>query len=115
MQAYYDKQPKELQTDPSNSTLYRWDIESYENEEGETKWQCNEVRIYVTPTIDNIKKAIIAESYPSDIEAKLQNDNMESIINTGDPTEEYQDFLIERKRLKECVNAYFVEEPNEIG
>lgn len=44
MKAFYDQQPDKVYHDNDGTTVYRCNIESFENEDGVTQWQCDEVR-----------------------------------------------------------------------
>lgn len=103
----YDYEPQQLKRDPDGSSIFCWDIEKKTSEEGGDIWECYEVRMYVTPTIKSVKEAAITSMWPHNIEFKMINDYNESVISGNGVTDEYQEFLAERKRIKEIVDVFF--------
>ena len=73
MKAFYDNQPSELQQDNDGTFLFRWNIESFENEDEQTMWICDEIRCTGEPSKHHIKKCIIREKYDETKEFSLVN------------------------------------------
>jgi len=114
MKAMYDLQPEKISDNGNGSITYRWGIQEVqitrqmgETEATETKWQCNEVIVWGTVTRAKIVTKVIEEIWGIDVEAKLLNDYNAAILDIL-PVEyktRYTDFLIERKAMKEQINA----------
>lgn len=104
MKATYTHKPQQFQRDNDGTSVFRWDISETVTDDGDTHYECYECRVHVTPTARNIKKTAIEARWPIDIEAKLVNDNMASIVETGQPTDAYRDFLNERQAIKDAVD-----------
>lgn len=104
MKAHYTERPDELKREPDGSTLFRWGIEKVVTDEG-TSYECNEVRIYTTPTSANLTKAVIETLWPPDIEFKLLNDHHSATLGlAGFSTAPYEDFLNARAALRDEVD-----------
>lgn len=103
--AYYDMvvgMPSTLQRDNDGSCLYRYNIQPQmdtDEEGGEEKqigWQCRELRLFVEPTCDNIKHAIINSVYSADARLDLvsrYNAYASAISNDETIADEYKSFI----------------------
>jgi hypothetical protein len=96
-------QPEQFKRDPDGSTVFSWDIEQIEG----PMWQCNECRLYTTPTQANIERGAIESHLSVSDQALLLHDNNKSILATGKQTPEYAEFLTEVKKIKRAVRDYF--------
>lgn len=104
MRANYDHMPEPIESVGDGSHLVNYNIELVE-QDGNPSYNCNQVVVWSLEK-DEIKRAIINEEFPHDIEQKLINDF--NAANAGILPEEskqpYFDFLNKRKALKEMVN-----------
>ena len=103
--AFYDMvvgMPTTLQRDNDGSYLYRYNIKPrmVAGEEGgedqQDGWQCRELRLFVEPTCDNIKHAIINSVYNADERLELvsrYNAYVSAISNDDTIAEEYKSFI----------------------
>mgnify|MGYP006874235892 CR=1 FL=1 len=111
----YDLQPPKLEAVGNGSWKYRWDIEPIEVETpdgvSKTMFQCYEVLVWKTPTVDNVTRAVITEKWDQSVEAKLINDYNAALLNvlSEDFIQPYLVFLNERNRLKSEIKEYFNE------
>lgn len=114
MKAQYDHQPAKLEAVGNGSFLWRWNIQPTEKTDPQTEevtigWECDEVVIWNEPTTAKIKKAVINETWGTNVEAKLINDY--NAVNEGllpaEKKQAYLDFISERMRLKEDIQNYF--------
>lgn len=111
----YDLKPPKLEAVGNGSWKYRWDIEPIEVETpdgvSKTMFQCYEVLMRKTPTIDNVTQAVITGKWPQSVEAKLINDYNAALLNvlSEDFIQPYLAFLNERNRLKSEIKEYFNE------
>lgn len=123
--AYYDEKPSVLEAVGNGSFLYRFNIEEENLEqriEGEeepietkTQWRCDEVTVWAPLSSNKITEAVIATLCPATHEQKLVNEfnaaNL-GLLGSGKTSDEarlaiakYKEFLDNRKRLKEQVDA----------
>lgn len=125
MQAFYDNQPKKLESVGNGSYLYRWDIHSelqeQPSEDGEgvtvrTVWVAEEVTVWMPLTPNRITAAVITEAFPADHEQKLLNEYNAAnlgMIPDREETEKrrqaYTDFLRRRAELKKEIDAFCAE------
>ena len=72
MKANYDHMPEAIEAVGNGSHLINYNIEPVE-QEGKTSYNCNQVVVWSLAK-DEIKRAIINEEFPHDIEQKLIND-----------------------------------------
>ena len=103
--AYYDAlagEPGRLQRDNDGSYLFRYNIKPRMvagedgGEEKQDGWQCRELRLFVEPTCENIKHAIINSVYNADARLDLvsrYNAYVSAIINDETIAEEYKSFI----------------------
>lgn len=103
--AFYDMvvgMPTTLQRDNDGSYLYRYNIKPRMvagedgGEEQQDGWQCRELRLFVEPTCDNIKHAIINSVYNADERLELvsrYNAYVSAISNDDTIAEEYKSFI----------------------
>ena len=103
--AFYDMvvgMPTTLQRDNDGSCLYRYNIKPRMvagedgGEEQQDGWQCRELRLFVEPTCDNIKHAIINSVYNADARLDLvsrYNAYVSAISNDDTIAEEYKTFI----------------------
>lgn len=103
--AFYDMvvgMPTTLQRDNDGSYLYRYNIKPRMvagedgGEEQQDGWQCRELRLFVEPTCDNIKHAIINSVYNADARLDLvsrYNAYVSAISNDDTIAEEYKSFI----------------------
>lgn len=103
--AFYDMvvgMPTTLQRDNDGSYLYRYNIKPRMvagedgGEEQQDGWQCRELRLFVEPTCDNIKHAIINSVYNADERLELvsrYNAYVSAISNDETIEEEYKRFI----------------------
>ena len=103
--AFYDMvvgMPTTLQRDNYGSYLYRYNIKPRMvagedgGEEQQDGWQCRELRLFVEPTCDNIKHAIINSVYNADERLELvsrYNAYVSAISNDDTIAEEYKSFI----------------------
>lgn len=99
--------PEIFRRDKDGSTVFRWDIKQVVNDDGETQYEANEARIYVTPTLENVETGAIEAHCSLSSQAALLHDNNESMLAKGIPTIEYEAFLAERTKIKTAVKTYF--------
>jgi len=99
-------QPEQFHRDPDGSTVFRWDIEQIETNDG-PMWQCNECRIYTTPTQANIERGAIEAYCSLSDQAVLLHNNNKSIAINKVQTPEYAVFLAETKKIKTAIQDYF--------
>ncbi len=99
-------QPEQFKRDPDGSTVFRWDIEQIETDDG-PMWQCNECRIYTTPTQANIERGAIEAYCSLSAQAVLLHNNNKSIAINKVQTPEYAVFLAETKKIKASIQDYF--------
>lgn len=104
MKANYDHMPKAIEAVGNGSHLINYNIEPVE-QEGKTSYNCNQVVVWSLAK-DEIKRALINEEFPHDIEQKLINDF--NAANAGilpeTAKQPYFDFLQKRKELKAMVD-----------
>ena len=103
--AFYDMvvgMPTTLQRDNDGSYLYRYNIKPRMvagedgGDEQQDGWQCRELRLFVEPTCDNIKHAIINSVYNADARLDLvsrYNAYVSAISNDDTIAEEYKSFI----------------------
>lgn len=114
---HYDFEPSKLEAVGNGSYIYRWDIKEIQVEdhsletEGSTnsvtKWTCNEVVVWGMVTNDKLKKAVITHLWDSDKEAKIINDYNAAqlgIITEISATDNYKEYLQQRKSIKEMID-----------
>lgn len=127
MKVNYDSMPSVLEAVGNGSYRYHYDIKEVENEqnhtdvdaqneegsiEKKTHWECQEAIVWEPLTSNGITEAVISDKWDGNKEQKLVNeynavqlgvitDKVEIAIRT----EAYKDFLVERARLKEQVDA----------
>lgn len=119
--AIYDAKPSKYEAVGNGSYLYRWNIEEIqvpENGDSETtvsKWQCDEVTIWMPLSANKVVKAVIEHKWGNDHEQKLVNEYNSALLDIYDEntaTEKinaYKTFLNERKELKEKVEEDYNE------
>ena len=98
--------PEQFHRDPDGSTVFRWDIQQIETEDG-PMYESSECRIYTTPTRENIERGAIETYCSLSDQAALLHNNNKSLQITGQQTTEYTTFLAETKRIKGAVQDYF--------
>ena len=103
--AFYDMvvgMPPTLQRDNDGSYLYRYNIKPRMvagedgGDEQQDGWQCRELRLFVEPTCDNIKHAIINSVYNADERLELvsrYNAYVSAISDDETIAEEYKSFI----------------------
>ena len=103
--AFYDDvagEPTRLQRDNDGSHLFRYNIKPRMvaseggGEEKQDGWQCRELRLFVEPTCENIKHAIINSVYSADARIDLvsrYNAYASAISNDKTIAEEYKKFI----------------------
>ena len=103
--AFYDMvvgMPTTLQRDNDGSYLYRYSIKPRMvagedgGEEKQDGWQCRELRLFVEPTCENIRHAIINSVYNADARLDLvsrYNAYVSAISNDDTIAEEYKSFI----------------------
>ena len=103
--AFYDAvagEPTRLQRDNDGSHLFRYNIQPRMvasedgGEEKQDGWQCRELRLFVEPTCDNIKHAIINSVYNADARLDLvsrYNAYVSAISDDESIAEEYKGFM----------------------
>lgn len=107
MKASYDNEPLVLERKPDGYYKYRWNIAQQDEH-----WSCNEVIVYGTVDSNKVTRAVIDSLWGNGIENKLINDYNEYLI-TGENSEAkvaYENFLAERKTLKEEIRRVLNEE-----
>lgn len=110
---FYSERPSVFQTYENGEVQYRWDIEEVisDNEENNiSQWKCKEVTINSPIDKDKLTQAVITSIWDSELENKLINDYNGAMVNLFDEAtnakyiQEYQEFLIQRKAIKEQIN-----------
>lgn len=102
---FYSEKPSVFQTYENGEVQYRWDIE-----EVATQWKCNEVTINSPIDKDKLTQAVITSIWDSDLEKKLINDYNGAKAGLFDEEtnqkyiDAYNDFLIQRKAIKEQID-----------
>lgn len=103
--AFYDMvvgMPTTLQRDNDGSHIFRYNIKPRMvagedgGEEQQDGWQCRELRLFVEPTCDNIKHAIINSVYNADARLDLvsrYNAYVSAISNDDTIADEYKSFI----------------------
>lgn len=103
--AFYDMvagEPERLHRDNDGSHLFRYNIQPrmVSSEEGgeemQDGWQCREIRMFVEPTCENIKHAIINSVYNADARLDLvsrYNAYVSAISDDETIAEEYKSFI----------------------
>lgn len=103
--AFYDAmagEPARLQRDNDGSHLFRYNIKPRMvagedgGEEEQDGWQCRELRLFVEPTCENIKHAIINSVYNADARLDLvsrYNAYVSAISNDETIAAEYKGFI----------------------
>lgn len=103
--AFYDMvagAPERLKRDGDGTYLFRYNIRPQmgtdESGEGEIQigWECRELRLFVEPTCENIKHAIINSVYSADARIDLvsrYNAYASAISNDETIAEEYKNFI----------------------
>lgn len=130
MQAFYDHKPSALEAVGNGSYLYRWELEEVaapamgaaasdeqakalpESSDIRTQWRCREVTVYEPLTANKLTLAVIESIWGGGIEQKMLNDwnaVQLGILPEAPYKENYVNFLTERKRLKEEIDALFDE------
>lgn len=112
---YYDKKPSVLETEHNGMTRYRFNIESYEQQDEQTGthtgWSCEEVIVYAPLSSNKLLRAVLNEKYGTDYEQKLVNEYNSAVMGLYDEetaskkTEAYKAFLEARAALKAMVEA----------
>ena len=112
-EVFYSERPSVFQTYENGEVQYRWDIEEVisDNEENNTsQWKCNEVTINSPIDKDKLTQAVITSIWDSDLEKKLINDYNGAKAGLFDEEtnqkyiDAYNDFLIQRKAIKEQID-----------
>ena len=112
-EVFYSKKPSVFQIYENGEVQYRWDIEEVisDNEENNTsQWKCKEVTINSPIDKDKLTQAVITSIWDSGLEKKLINDYNGAKVNLFDEAtnakyiREYQEFLIQRKSVKEQID-----------
>ena len=112
MKANYSARPAVLQNQNNGSWLYNYDITSSsitDPQTGEERedWECSQVVIWGEVTKKKAKAAVIASEVSPEDEKKLINDYnafKESVLTDEKYKQNYLDFLLRRKDLKDMVN-----------
>ncbi len=110
MKAFYDLQPSALEYDNDGTFLFRWNIESYQDEEENTKWKCEEIRAHGTPDPDTIKRAMIKEHLDQDKELSIINKYYSHILQITDDEEavtRYTEYLNFLKNVDAIISSNF--------
>ena len=104
MKANYDHMPEAIEPVGNGSFLVNYNIKPIE-QDGKISYNCDQVVVWSLAK-DEIKRAIINEEFPHDIEQKLINDF--NAANAGilqeTAKQPYFDFLQKRKELKAMVD-----------
>lgn len=115
--AYYDMvvgMPSTLQRDNDGSYLYRYNIQPQmgtdekSGEEKQVGWQCRELRLFATPTVEALKSAIIDSVYSVDARLELINRHnayMSAISDDATIVEEYRAFVQFCKDVELLLNS----------
>lgn len=118
--AIYDNKPSMFEANGDGSYTYRWGIKEVEvadgngSEETTKKWECEEVIVWGTVTIDKLTEAVIGKVCPIGREQKLINEfnaanlgvyGAKSSAEAQEKITAYKDFLTERNALKAQVDA----------
>ena len=102
---FYSEKPSVFQTYENGEVQYRWDIE-----EVATQWKCKEVTINSPIDKDKLTQAVITSIWDSDLEKKLINNYNGAKAGLFDEEtnqkyiDAYNDFLIQRKAIKEQID-----------
>lgn len=112
---YYDKKPSVLETEHNGMTRYRFNIESYEQQDEQTGthtgWRCEEVIVYAPLSSNKLLRAVLNEKYGTDYEQKLVNEYNSAVMGLYDDETAskkiaaYKEFLQARAALKAMVEA----------
>ena len=124
MQAFYDNQPKKLESVGNGSFRYRYNIREEEkpvqaSENSETaqeaqaqpQWVCEEVTVWAPLSANKITEKVLTERWDGNYEQKLVNEynsaqmGLLSEEEAAARTEAYRAFLTERTALKSQVDA----------
>ena len=104
-EVFYSEKPSVFQTYENGEVQYRWDIE-----EVATQWKCKEVTINSPIAKEQLTQAVITSIWDSDLEKKLINDYNGAKAGLFDEEtnqkyiDAYNDFLIQRKAIKEQID-----------
>lgn len=96
MKAFYSEEPHRHETDNDGTRLFRWNIESYTDEDENIQWKCDEVRFRGSCDKHTIKKAIIRSRYDETKEFALinkYNAHKEGIKVDEEAEQAYLDYL----------------------
>lgn len=103
------KQPHPIERSDNSIYIYRWNItEKRDDTYEDITWYSYEyVYIYAPISADKITKNVMNEIYGPDIESKCINDYNSATLGILDESyiDKYKNFLAERKRIKEVVDA----------
>lgn len=124
MQAFYDNQPKKLESVGNGSFRYRYNIREEEkpvqaSENSETaqeaqaqpQWVCEEVTVWAPLSANKITEKVLTERWDGNYEQKLVNEynsaqmGLLSEEEAAARTDAYRAFLTERTALKSQVDA----------
>ena len=112
MRAFYDEKPSSFEAIGNGSYFYRYNIEEIANEEDNTtQWACHEVVIWGTLTREKVVEAVIGNRWSLSEENKILNDYIGATSDFFTAEENaafvatYEDFLAQRKELKDNVNT----------
>lgn len=106
MKALYSTEPQQIEYDIDGTFVFRWNIESYENENDETEWTADEVRTYGFPDKDTIKRAIIKDRYDADKEFSIINKYNSHVLGISvnpDAVTKYTEYLNFLKEIDEVI------------
>lgn len=107
--AQYSQEPAPFVREALTS-VFRWNITEAVNDEGDTIFECFEVRIKATPTPDVVKAAAIRARWSVNEELKIINDyNARNLgVDADDQASEaYAAFIEERNAIKSAVEDVF--------
>lgn len=108
MKSYYDHEPLALQQDNDGTTIFRYNIEAYEAEEG-AGWKCDEVRLYGSDKA-SIKRALIRDRYDENKEFSIinkYNSHVMGITDNPEAVTNYTDYLNFLKNIDEVILSNF--------
>lgn len=114
MKVYSDKEPQVLEMVGNGSLLYHWDmredVSDTDTEGVVSQWVYNEVVVW-EKSREKITEAVLNELWNKDYEQKLINEYNSAVLGVYEEDvarqkiDTYMAFLIERKRVKDLIDA----------
>lgn len=114
MKVYSDKEPQVLEMVGNGSLLYHWDmrkdVSDTDTEGVVSQWVYNEVVVW-EKSREKITGAVLNELWNKDYEQKLINEYNSAVLGVYEEDvarqkiDTYMAFLIERKRVKDLIDA----------